>query len=48
MEVAYPGGCEIGLRPIDLHLKGLRKLGGVDISEKKRLAGRQGKGAGGL
>ncbi|MFZ5975484.1 MAG: UDP-N-acetylglucosamine 1-carboxyvinyltransferase [Bacillota bacterium] len=22
----YPGGCEIGSRPIDLHLKGLRKL----------------------
>jgi UDP-N-acetylglucosamine 1-carboxyvinyltransferase len=22
----YPGGCEIGLRPIDLHLKGLRVL----------------------
>ena len=22
----YPGGCEIGLRPIDLHLKGLRML----------------------
>ena len=22
----YPGGCEIGLRPIDLHLKGLRAL----------------------
>ena len=25
--VTYPGGCEIGLRPIDLHLKGLRALG---------------------
>ena len=23
----YPGGCDIGLRPIDLHLKGLRTLG---------------------
>lgn len=33
VEIAYPGGCEIGLRPIDLHLKGLRKLG-VDIHEK--------------
>jgi len=30
--VAYPGGCEIGLRPIDLHLKGLRALG-VEICE---------------
>jgi len=25
--VPYPGGCEIGIRPIDLHLKGLRALG---------------------
>ena len=24
--VAYPGGCEIGARPIDLHLKGLAAL----------------------
>ncbi len=30
--VTYPGGCEIGLRPIDLHLKGLRALG-VKIQE---------------
>jgi len=34
VEIAYPGGCEIGLRPIDLHLKGLRKLG-VEIVEQK-------------
>ncbi len=33
VEIAYPGGCEIGLRPIDLHLKGLRKLG-VEIYER--------------
>ena len=25
--VALPGGCAIGLRPIDLHLKGLQRLG---------------------
>ena len=31
--VTYPGGCDIGLRPIDLHLKGLRELG-VDIREE--------------
>ena len=31
--VTYPGGCEIGLRPIDLHLKGLRALG-VKIHEE--------------
>jgi UDP-N-acetylglucosamine 1-carboxyvinyltransferase len=26
-EVALPGGCEIGVRPIDQHIKGLRALG---------------------
>lgn len=31
-KVAYPGGCDIGLRPIDLHLKGLSELG-VNICE---------------
>jgi len=25
--VAFPGGCNIGLRPIDLHLKGLSQMG---------------------
>ncbi len=28
----YPGGCEIGTRPIDLHLKGLKELG-VNVTE---------------
>jgi len=27
-EVSLPGGCAIGDRPVDLHLKGLRALGG--------------------
>lgn len=32
-EVALPGGCAIGSRPIDLHLKGFRALGAeVEIS----------------
>lgn len=31
--VAYPGGCKIGSRPIDLHIKGLKSLG-VDVVEK--------------
>ena len=31
--VTYPGGCEIGLRPIDLHLKGLRALGVVIVED---------------
>lgn len=32
-EMSSPGGCEIGLRPIDLHLSSLRKLG-TEIEEK--------------
>ncbi len=31
--VSYPGGCEIGPRPIDLHLKSLREIG-ANIEEK--------------
>lgn len=31
--ISYPGGCDIGLRPIDLHLFGLKKLG-VKIEEE--------------
>src|SRR5699024_11116240 len=27
--VTYPGGCEIGPRPIDLHLKSLRQMGAI-------------------
>lgn len=30
--ISFPGGCDIGHRPIDLHLKGLRKLG-ISIKE---------------
>ncbi|MEE1008952.1 MAG: UDP-N-acetylglucosamine 1-carboxyvinyltransferase [Agathobacter sp.] len=31
-EVALPGGCDIGSRPIDLHMKGFRSMGAnVDI-----------------
>ena len=25
--LSYPGGCDIGMRPVDLHLKGLRAMG---------------------
>lgn len=32
-KVAYPGGCEIGTRPIDLHIKGLEALN-VKIIDK--------------
>ncbi|MDE7158452.1 MAG: UDP-N-acetylglucosamine 1-carboxyvinyltransferase, partial [Clostridiales bacterium] len=31
--IAYPGGCDIGLRPIDLHLNALKRLG-VEITER--------------
>ncbi len=31
-KVAFPGGCAIGSRPMDLHIKGFRSLG-YDISE---------------
>lgn len=31
--VTYPGGCEIGLRPIELHLKGLRELNATVVEE---------------
>ncbi len=31
-KIAYPGGCDIGLRPVDLHLSGLKRLG-VEITE---------------
>ncbi|MBU5677297.1 UDP-N-acetylglucosamine 1-carboxyvinyltransferase [Alkaliphilus sp. MSJ-5] len=27
VKISYPGGCEIGPRPIDLHLKSLREMG---------------------
>ena len=33
---SYPGGCDIGARPIDLHLKGLKKLG-VTVKEESRI-----------
>ncbi len=32
-KIAYPGGCDIGLRPVDLHLTGLKRLG-VQITEE--------------
>ncbi|NLA26396.1 MAG: UDP-N-acetylglucosamine 1-carboxyvinyltransferase, partial [Firmicutes bacterium] len=32
-QLCYPGGCAIGMRPINLHIEGLRKLGAV-IEEK--------------
>lgn len=31
-KIAYPGGCDIGIRPIDIHIKGLKELN-VKINE---------------
>lgn len=31
-EISYPGGCDIGVRPIDIHLDGLRSMG-VKVTE---------------
>lgn len=36
-KVAYPGGCAIGARPIDLHIKGLRSLNVKIIEDKNYL-----------
>lgn len=37
VKLALPGGCEIGLRPIDMHLKALEKLGAVIKERHGRL-----------
>lgn len=46
VSMAYPGGCDIGLRPIDQHIKGFRALGaeveiehGIIGIKAKKLAG---------
>lgn len=36
VEISFPGGCKIGNRPIDLHIKGFEKLGAHVIQEKNR------------
>lgn len=36
-EVALPGGCAIGQRPIDIHLRGLRSLG-AEVSQEGSMA----------
>ena len=36
-DLSYPGGCELGPRPIDLHLTGLRDMGAVIREDSGRL-----------
>lgn len=45
-EVAFPGGCNIGLRPIDQHIKGFKALGaevdttyGMVVAKTEKLVG---------
>lgn len=38
-KVALPGGCAIGSRPVDLHLKGLEKMGASFILEEGYILG---------
>lgn len=47
-EISFPGGCVIGPRPIDLHLKGVKALGaevtlehGYVVAKAKKLKGRR-------
>ena len=35
--MSFPGGCELGTRPIDLHLSALRQLGMEIVEERGRL-----------
>ena len=41
-ELSYPGGCELGPRPIDLHLAALRALGAEILEEQGALVCRRG------
>ncbi len=36
VEINFPGGCNIGKRPIDQHLKGFKRLGATVIKDKDK------------
>lgn len=42
-KVSYPGGCDIGLRPIDIHLNALRELGCKIIEKNGYIYGQKNK-----
>ena len=46
-EVGYPGGCSIGNRPVDQHLKAFRALG-ADVEEKGAIIYARGQMLGGV
>ncbi len=37
VEIAYPGGCDIGSRPIDQHIKGFEALGATVIQSNEKI-----------
>ncbi len=37
VEIAYPGGCDIGSRPIDQHIKGFEALGATIIQDSTKI-----------
>jgi len=39
VEIPYPGGCTIGKRPIDLHIRGLQQLGAIFEHQEHTLSG---------
>uniref|UniRef100_A0A7C3MLB6 UDP-N-acetylglucosamine 1-carboxyvinyltransferase n=1 Tax=Dictyoglomus thermophilum TaxID=14 RepID=A0A7C3MLB6_DICTH len=43
-EIPYPGGCRIGLRPVDLHIKGFESLGAEITVDKGFVCARAKKG----
>ncbi len=45
-QVSYPGGCDIGQRPIDLHIKGLKALGARFMEEHGQILAERGKWGG--
>ncbi len=37
VEIPYPGGCSIGTRPIDLHIRALEQLGAITETRENRI-----------